>query len=114
MLTGPKIIVLRVFEPFLDMLTCTSAENFENAKKRTQNIIRAIVLGSLSACFVVIMAVDLLYCYGLEFDLRVTAFPFAILINDIQLVLTYASFWTNSERVKQTIDTLTEMVTKRE
>lgn len=114
MLTGPKIVVLRVFEPFLHMLTCTNAENFVNAKERTQNITRATVLGSLSACFLVIMAVDLWYCYDLEFDLRVTAFPFAILINDIQLALTYASFWANSERVKQTIDTLIEMVTKRE
>lgn len=113
MSTAPKLIVLRAFEPFLGLLTCSQTKRFENSSQRIKNVAKVTMLAILSASYVSLLAIDLLYCYGLGSDLRSIAFPFAILINGTQLTLTYTSLWSNNQRVEQTIGALDEMVEKR-
>lgn len=111
--TAPKLSVLRAFEPFLGFLTCNKVANVESPSNRSRNLAKIIILAILSMSYIGLLTIDLSYCYGLGFDLRVIAFPFAILINGTQLMLTYFSLWTNTEQVDHAIVTLTGMVNSR-
>lgn len=113
MLPVSKMTVLRIFEPFLGVLMSNNADNFENPEQRPRSIAKVTIVWSLLVCYIMTIAMDLWYCYAFEFDLRIIAFPIAIVINSVQLVLTYASLWRNNERMRQTINTLSEMVDKR-
>lgn len=102
MSANPKIITLNAFEPFLRLLTNSNA-----------NIARTTIFGLLSLWYIIVMLIDLWYCYGFGFDLRVVAFPFAIFLNGTQLALSYASLWMNNEQIERTIIKVTKMVNKR-
>lgn len=110
----PKLVVLRIFEPFFGLLTCTNASNFKNPKTRTRNVAKVTLLAVFWPTYAYTMLTDLWHCYGLSFDLRVIAFPFAIFINGTQLMLTYASLRKNAEPMRQTVSMLAKMVDTRE
>lgn len=105
--------VLSVFDPFLRLLTYSNATKSASSKHRTGHLTRAAIFAVLTIVYSMVLVVDLWYCYGFGFDLRVIAFPFAILINGTQLLFTYASLWKNGHRVKQIIARLAEIVDKR-
>lgn len=111
---APEWNILRAFEPFFGLLTCANAENFRDPKKRTLSIARVIILAILWTSYTYMLFADLWFRYGFGFDFRIVAFPFAVLINGTQLMITFDSLRRNAEGVKQTIVTLSEMVDKRE
>lgn len=110
----PKLSVLRAFDPFLSFLISSKAKEFEYSKHRRQKIAKAAIIAILSVCYAIAMVADFWYCYRLEFNFHIIAFPFAILFNGTQLLLTYVSLWMNNERVEQSISTIDEMVNRRE
>lgn len=116
MISGRKAVVLAAYKPFLHILTIYDAKNFQNQNRRTlaRNICQCVIVSMLCIASIVAILCDIWYCFiGNRFDVAKMALPFGIIVNVMQLVITYASIGSQNRLVYEVIDGLEEIITNR-
>lgn len=106
--------VIKIFKPFFDILTCFRAENLKNPKLRLRSVVAVVVFVVLWTNCVYFLLIDMWHCYEFKFDFKIIAFPFGLLINGTQLMVTLDSLRCSSEQIEGTIVTLAEIVRESE
>lgn len=108
-----KIAIFDAFKPFLRILSVLNARNFQNQQHRFKNICLAIACFIfLINLFISIMAA-ICHCIALKFDLGQIALPFALLINSVQMLITYISIEIKNKQIEEMIAGLVETIHKR-
>lgn len=108
-----KTVIFNAFKPFLRILTVCSASNFQNEKHRSKSICLLIVRFMLLINLLISMMAAICHCIKLELDLGQIALPFALLINSLQMLITFISIEIKNEQIKEIIAGLAETIDKR-
>lgn len=109
-----KITAFNAFEPFLGIFNIYETDIFQHSNRRYgfRTICRAIAFSLMIFGFA-ISTVNLAWFCARSGDIKGNAIPVALLINAIQLALTYISFWLNSRTFNDTIENLNMAIAKR-
>lgn len=110
-----ELAVFHAFLPFYRLLNIFKVEKFRNSHPRCVpwNIFLAIVFSITLAGFTVSVMAQAWYCYVCNFELRIVAAPFGVMINAVQLAITYAAMMAKVDRMNAVVSSLQESVGER-
>lgn len=110
-----NVTVLAAYKPFLHILTIYNWNNFETQKWHIwiRNACQAFVLMMLYIATIVAMLCDAWYCFRSSFHVADIALPFGIMINILQLAITYISIRMKSHLVDEVIASLEKIIIHR-
>lgn len=108
-----QIAVFGAFRPFLRILTVYNANNFRNKQHRFKNICLAIACFIFLVNLLISVMAAIWHCIALKFDLGQAALPFALLINSVQMLITYISIEIKNKQIEATIAGLIATIHKR-
>lgn len=112
-----KVTFLRVYQPFLWIITVYDSDNFRTNDRRVliRNILSALGVSSflfIYACL--FLPMELYACIEHDFSLSVICREGAYFLCDTPMLIIYGSFWWNREKLIKTIDHLQGIIQTRE
>lgn len=111
-----KVTVFAAFKPFFHIFTIFDLKNFRNQERRIllRHICQATTISMMVLAFIVAIWSDALYCITQKFIVVQIALAFGILINSIQLAITYISIQVKRDLVDEVIARLEKVIIHRE
>lgn len=115
MANGQKVAVFSSFRPFLHILNIYDWKRFQIQDRRLllRNICEALVVSVFALAFIAANLCNVWYCLSHSFNVAQIPLAIAILINQLQFVITYIAIRRKNDLINEIIAGIGEIVNKR-